>query len=70
MAIEITRVPGQLPFLRRYTLHVSPPHASNEWRSTSPIIHRQVQNRLYDFGNHTVDIADAFIAAEIKWRDS
>jgi hypothetical protein len=32
--------------------------------------HRQVQNKLYDFGNHTADIADAFVAAETRWRSA
>jgi len=31
---------------------------------------RQVQNKLCDFGNHTADIADAFAAAEERWRGS
>lgn len=70
MAIEIVRVPGLVPFLHRYTLRVSPPHADTVWESTRPMTHRQVQNKLYDFGNHTADIADAFVAAETRWRSA
>lgn len=69
MAIELTRVTPPIPLLRRYTLRVTPPHAAEVWQTQGSLSHRAAQNKLYDLGNHTVDIADAFIAADRRWRE-
>ena len=70
MAIELTRVPVRPGFLRRYTPRVSPPHTDSAWESPGLMTGRQVQNKLYDFGNHTADISDAFAVAEERWQIS
>jgi hypothetical protein len=64
MAIEIRRVGSRLPFLRRYELRVTPPHAPNKWESPGPLSRRQSEKQLYEFGNHTADIGAAFAAAD------
>jgi hypothetical protein len=60
MAIEIRRVNG--PIRRKYVLRVTPPHAPNAWES-GPISRREGEKKLYEFGNHTQDIAEAFAVA-------
>jgi hypothetical protein len=66
MAIEIRRVNGTLR--KRYVVHVTPPHATSEWQPREPMSRRQREKRLYAFGNHTQDIAEAFAAANDEWE--
>jgi hypothetical protein len=65
MAMELIRLPERVRLRRRYELTVTPPHAPTPWTSPRPLTHRQAQNKLYDFGNHTADIAAAFAAADV-----
>lgn len=65
MAIGVQRArTSAIPFLRRYEAHVTPPHAPEEWRSPQPLPRRQIEKKLYGFGNQTADIAAAFEGAD------
>jgi hypothetical protein len=67
MTIEVERVNGGFRFLRKYRLRVTPPHADPPWASDRPMSRRKAETYLYDFGNHTADIAEAFAAADDAW---
>lgn len=68
MGIRINRVDRGRRFLKRYMLSVTPPHAPFTWTSASPLSRRQGEKKLYDFGNHTADIAEAFAAADDEYE--
>ncbi len=65
MAIEIRRVNGSMR--KRYVLRATPSHAESEWESPEPMSRREGERQLYAFGNHTLDIAEAFAAADDEW---
>ena len=66
MAIEIQRINGRLR--RKYVLSVTPPHAPAAWESPAPMSRRKGEKKLYEWGNHTQDIAEAFAAADDRWN--
>lgn len=70
MAIDVRRVdPGRRLF-KRYMIAVTPPHAEASWESPEPMSRRSGERKLYDFGNHTADIAEAFAAADDEWESN
>ncbi len=68
MAIEITRLDSGRSLFKRYVLRVTPPHADQPWESPEPMSRRAGEKQLYEFGNHTADIAEAFAAADDAWN--
>lgn len=67
MAINATRVDAGSRFLKRYLVTATPPHADPPWHSDGPVSRRAAEKRLYELGNHTADIAEAFAAANDTW---
>lgn len=45
-------------------VRITPPHAPDLYESAKPMSRRAVENKLYELGNHTADIAEAFLLAD------
>ena len=59
--IEIKKVPDG------YSVHATPPHVHEEWRSPNPMTVDELIAELRSRGAHTTDISDAFHEADPDW---
>ncbi len=68
MTIDAERVDTAFPFVKRYVVAATPPHGDRPWRTGHPVSRRAAEKKLYELGNHTADIAEAFAAADDVWN--
>ena len=52
---------------RLYTAIVSPPHSKVFWRSETPMILRDLIQKLRELDCHPADIGDALVAIDENW---